>query len=332
MIRKRITTMILLTLLTMLPVISVVMMYHITLCDTMSKMDSKAFGDSCVLYKVSDNATKKEVGKKLEAISDRVSLYTEQKVGKYTVEAIYFNQYYINFPMKSGRFFRKSDLAVGNQVAVIGKNLEKNTYCKNGDTYILLEGKEYEILGVIGYEEETMIDNYIYISLLTADDVVHSSLYTLDIWGETSNASEEFFELLQKGGIKAEELSGMKSYGMAVFPKIMYGRWFFCIFLCDLLCIAVVSVQWIKLQKQEIGVRRLVGASIVDIVSRMTGKYLLYVGISMAISISFCMIEFSGYFRSLMVGYAITLPIVFVLLIVNVISTARTPLEEAIRS
>ena len=58
MIRKRITTMILLTLLTMLPIIFVVMMYHIALCDTLSKIDSKALGDSCVLYKVSDRITK----------------------------------------------------------------------------------------------------------------------------------------------------------------------------------------------------------------------------------------------------------------------------------
>ena len=175
------------------------------------------------------------------------------------------------------------------------------------------------------------IDNYIYINMLAADNVVETSLYTLDIWESNSYASEEFVGLLQNDGIKVKELAGVQSYGITIFPKIMYGRWFLFIFLCDLLCIAVVSIQWIKLQKQEIGIRRLVGGSVIDIVCWMTVKYLLYVGISMAISIAFCITKFSGYLHSLTVGYAITLPIILVILLVNVVSTARTPLEEAIK-
>lgn len=331
MIRKRVTTIILLILLTVLPIISVVMMYHITLCDTMSKMDSGCFGDKNVLYKIADSATKEQITEKVNAIDERVALYAEQKTRDYTIEAIYFNQYFINFPMKSGRFFRKSDLTMENQVAVIGKDLVSNTYSKNGDTCILLNEQEYKVLGVIGYEEETIIDNYIYINMLAADNVVDTSLYTLDIWESNSYASEEFVDLLQNDGIKVKELAGMQSYGITIFPKIMYGRWFLFIFLCDLLCIAVVSIQWIKLQKQEIGIRRLVGGSVIDIICRMTAKYLLYVGISMAISVAFCITKFSGYLHSLTVGYAITLPIILVILIINVASTARTPLEEAIK-
>lgn len=331
MIRKRVTTIILLILLTVLPIISVVMMYHITLCDTMSKMDSGGFGDTNVLYKIADSATKEQITKKVNAIDERVALYAEQKTTDYTIEAIYFNQYYVNFPMKSGRFFRKSDFTMENQVAVIGKGLVSDTYSKNGDTYILLNEQEYKVLGVIGYKEETIIDNYIYINMLAADNVVDTSLYTLDIWESNSYASEEFVDLLQNDGIKVKELAGMQTYGMTIFPKIMYGRWFLFIFLCDLLCIAVVSIQWIKLQKQEIGIRRLVGGSVIDIVYRMTAKYLLYVGISMAISITFCIKKFSGYLHSLTVGYSITLPIILVILLINVITTARTPLEEAIK-
>lgn len=331
MVRKRITTIILVTLLTILPIISVVMMYHITLCDTMSKMDSRCFGDAYVMYKVSDSATKEQITEKVDIIDERVALYAEQKKEDYTIEAIYFNQYYINFPMKSGHFFRKEDLTSGNKVAVIGKNLEKNTYSKHSSTYILLEKQEYEVLGIIGYEEETLIDNYVYINLLAAEDVVDTNIYTLDMWRENSTAAAEFYDFMQADGLKVKELTGTQSYGMTLFPKIMYGRWFLWIFLCNLLCIIVVSIQWIKLQKQEIGIRRLVGGSFLDIVCQMTAKYLLYIGLSMAISIAFCMAKFSGYLHSLTVGYAITIPIMLIILIINVVSTAKTPLEEAIK-
>ena len=331
MIRKRFTTIILMTLLTILPIISVVMMYHITLCDTLAKMDSGCFGNENVLYKVSESATKEELAKIMDNLNERTALYTEEKMEGITVKAIYFNQYYVNFPMKSGRFFRKNDLAVGNKVAVIGKKLEANSYCRDKKTYIFLEGVEYEVIGVIGYEEETIIDNYVYINMLSSEGVIETNLYTLDLWENNSSVTKEFCEGLTQRGLEVEELAMGQSYGMTIFPKVLYGRWFIWLFLCNLLCIAVISVQWIKLQKQEIGIRRLVGGSVVDITLRMTVKYLLYVAISVAVSITFCVIKFSGYLHSLSVGYAITLPVMLAILIVNVISTARTPLVEAIK-
>lgn len=331
MIRKRFTTIILIILLTILPIVSVVMMYHITLCETLSQMDSGCFGDTNVLYKISESATKEALAEKTEALHDRAALYAEQKNEGVTVKAIYFNKYYVNFPMKSGRFFRKSDLTVGNKVAVIGKNLEASCYSRDDKKYILLEGQEYEVVGVIGYAEETIIDNYVYVNMLASENVVKTNLYTLDLWGEKSAVEEEFYNLISVEGLEIKELANVQSYGMTVFPKILYGRWFIWLFLCNILCIAVVSVQWIKLQKQEIGIRRLVGESVIGVVCRMTAKYLSYVGISVIISVVVCVAKFSGYLRSLSVGYAITLPVMLVILIVNVIGTAKTPLVEAIK-
>lgn len=174
------------------------MMYHITLCDTLSKMDSGCFGDKNVLYKVADSVNKKEMSEKVELIGDRVALYAEQKNGEYIIKAIYFNQYYVNFPMKSGRFFRKGDLTVNNKVAVIGKNLEAETYQKSDDSYILIEGQEYKVIGVIGYDEETMIDNYVYINMLEAENVVETNIYTFDIWGEKFFGRQRIFWFYRK--------------------------------------------------------------------------------------------------------------------------------------
>lgn len=328
---KRFTTIVLIILLTILPIISVVMMYHITLCDTMSKMDSGCFGETNVLFKVSDSFATEAMTAKLDMLDDRVALYAEKESEDFTVKSIYFNKYYVNLPMKSGRFFRKDDLIMGNQVAVIGKNLETSTYRKKDKNYIWVDGQEYEVIGVIGYEEETIIDNYVYINMLGTEESLDTIIYTLDIWGESPEVAEEYIDLLFEEGIEAEKLSETQTYGMTVFPQILYGRWFIWLFVCAFLCIAVVSGQWVKLQKHEIGIRRLVGGTVFSITCRMIARYLLYVVISMMISIIFCMVKFSGYFHLLAVGYAITIPVMLAMLIVNSISIIRTPLIEVIK-
>lgn len=85
------------------------------------------------------------------------------------------------------------------------------------------------------------------------------------------------------------------------------------------------------MQKQEIGIRRLVGGSIKNIACQTMAKYLLYVGISIVVSITFCMTEFSGYLHSLTVGYAITVPVMLIILIINIVSVTNIPLTEAIK-
>lgn len=328
--RKRFTTIILSILLTILPVISVTMMYHITLCQTLSQMDSGCFGEQNALYKVT-GCTEKELAEKVDAVNGRVALYAEQKVDEVTVEAIYFNKYYINFPMKSGHFFRKQDLTTGKRSAVIGKSLEKRAYQRNDSTYIDIDGQEYNVIGVIGYEEDTIIDNYIYISMLEAKDLVDTKIYTLDIWGEKSDASDQFYELLSKDGIEVKELSSMQTYGTTILPQILYGRWFICLFLCNLICIVIVSMQWIGLQRQEIGIRRLVGGNMVNIACYIAARYFKYVGISIVISFAFCVTNFSGYLHSLTVGYVIAIPVIAVLLGINIARVAGYPLTEAVK-
>ena len=329
--QKQFTTILFIVLLTILPIISVIMMYHISLCDTMTKMDSGGFGDQIGLYRVSDDTEPEKIVECVEQLSTRTAVYAEQKKEHMTYKAIYFNQYYINFPMKSGRFFQKEDLKAGRCIAVVGKKLEQELYSRQGKSYLALEGMEYQVLGVIGSEKDTVIDRCVYVNMLAADSLVDTRLYTLDIWGEEKNISSHFLKLLQQKDAEAEQLSGEKSYAMSIFPQILYGRWFLWLFLCDLLCILVVSGQWVRLQRQEMAVRRLVGGSTLQMVCLVTGRYLKYAGISISISTVFCVLKFSNYLHALMTGYVAVLPIILVVLVVNVTSTVKTPLAEAIR-
>lgn len=328
--RKKITSLILITLLTIMPIISVVMMYHITLCDTLSKMDSGCYGDMNTMFKLNENQPVESVINSVDALEQKVALYTEQKYDDYKIKAIYFNRYYINYPMKSGRFFSKDDLVYGNYVAVVGKGLQNQVYSRNEKSYIELAGQEYQVIGVIGFDAETVIDDYVYINMFVAEDCVESNIYTLDIWGKEDTSSEKFSDLLQQQGISSEELTTTKSYGMTLVPQIAYGRWFIGLLLCNLLCIVVISVQWISLQKNEIGIRRLVGANIYNIIGYVTVKYLRYVVVSIVISFVLCSINFGSYIPAVVVGYIIILPVMLFIIYISVTKTVKIPLSEAI--
>lgn len=328
--RKKFTTIILITLLTILPIISVVMMYHITLCDTLSKMDSGCYGDANTVYKIEQPESMELITESVDALEQRVALYAEKKYANYKIKAIYFNEYYVNFPMESGRFFRKSDLILENYAAVIGKGMQDFVYTVDNTDYIMLEGQEYEVLGVIGYKEDTVIDNCVYINIFTSEGLVNSSLYTLDIWENDSEVNESFATLLEEKNIYAKELTTTQSYGMTIFPQIMYGRWFLGLLFCNLLCIGVISVQWISLHQQEIGIRRLTGGSVFSIAGYVTKRYFRYAMISMIISVGFCALKFSTYLPAIGVGYAIILPVLLIIINLGVIKAVRIPLSEAI--
>ena len=183
---------------------------------------------------------------------------------------------------------------------------------------------------MIGFDAETVIDDYVYINMFVAEDCVESNIYTLDIWGKEDTSSEKFSDLLQQQGISSEELTTTKSYGMTLVPQIAYGRWFIGLLLCNLLCIVVISVQWISLQKNEIGIRRLVGANIYNIIGYVTVKYLRYVVVSIVISFVLCSINFGSYIPAVVVGYIIILPVMLFIIYISVTKTVKIPLSEAI--
>lgn len=129
----------------------------------------------------------------------------------------------------------------------------------------------------------------------------------------------------------AEQRAGTAAYSESVFVDILYGRWFIAIFVCNLLCIAVISVQWIKRQQREICIRRLVGAKNLQVLGHILAKYILYTVVSMVLSTLICMLAFSEYMYAIFIGYMTIIPVMLVVIIINVFSAMRVPIAEAVR-
>ena len=290
------------------------------------------FGESYTLYSVEDGIKNRDAI--MQAVDDtkaRVAIYMTKQYGKNKVNAIYYNERFVNFPMRYGHFFTKAELKSGKNMAVIGKNLESSIKEQNGNKYIKLNGNYFRVIGIIGYDSDTIIDDYIYISVGQADGITDGNLCTLDIWGKDTGADEQFAENLSENGVLAEQRAGTAAYSESVFVDILYGRWFIAIFVCDLLCIAVISVQWIKRQQREICIRRLVGAKNLQVLGHILAKYILYTVVSMVLSTLICMLAFSEYMYAIFIGYMTIIPVMLVVIIINVFSAMRVPIAEAVR-
>lgn len=330
--KSKFITLVLIVLLTLLPVVSVTMMYHIEQCKAIEGMANGYFGESYTLYSVEDGIKNRDAI--MQAVDDtkaRVAIYMTKQYGKNKVNAIYYNERFVNFPMRYGHFFTKAELKSGKNMAVIGKNIESSIKEQNGNKYIKLNGKYFRVIGIIGYDRDTIIDDYIYISVGQADGITDGNLCTLDIWGKDTGADEQFAENLSENGVLAEQRAGTAAYSESVFVDILYGRWFIAIFVCDLLCIAVISVQWIKRQQREICIRRLVGAKKLQVLWHILAKYILYTVVSMVLSTLICMLAFSEYMYAIFIGYMTIIPVMLVVIIINVFSAMRVPIAEAVR-
>lgn len=330
--KSKFITLVLIVLLTLLPVVSVTMMYHIEQCKAIEGMANGYFGESYTLYSVEDGIKNRDAI--MQAVDDtkaRVAIYMTKQYGKNKVNAIYYNERFVNFPMRYGHFFTKAELKSGKNMAVIGKNIESSIKEQNGNKYIKLNGKYFRVIGIIGYDRDTIIDDYIYISVGQADGITDGNLCTLDIWGKDTGADEQFAENLSENGVLAEQRAGTAAYSESVFVDILYGRWFIAIFVCDLLCIAVISVQWIKRQQREICIRRLVGAKNLQVLGHILAKYILYTVVSMVLSMLICMLAFSEYMYAIFIGYMTIIPVMLVVIIINVFSAMRVPIAEAVR-
>lgn len=330
--KSKFITLVLIVLLTLLPVVSVTMMYHIEQCKAIEGMANGYFGESYTLYSVEDGIKNRDAI--MQAVDDtkaRVAIYMTKQYGKNKVNAIYYNERFVNFPMRYGHFFTKAELKSGKNMAVIGKNLESSIKEQNGNKYIKLNGNYFRVIGIIGYDSDTIIDDYIYISVGQADGITDGNLCTLDIWGKETGAEDQFTEELSENGISAEERAGTDAYTESLFVNILYGRWFIAIFVCDLLCIAVISVQWIKRQQREICIRRLVGAKNSQVLGHILSKYILYTVVSMVLSTLICMLAFSEYMYAIFIGYMTIIPVMLIVIIINVFSAIRVPIAEAVR-
>ena len=177
----RYTTILLLAVFCIIPIVSILMIHHLTLTDTLNKMGSGALGKSSLVIKVDGYDNTDDLTDALSAIKGNSAIYSDVTDENGTVRYMFFNRNYINLPMKEGRFFKASDFTKDNAVCVVGKGRSDEIYEKDGDKFFALDGREYRVIGVLGYESDTVLDDYIFVNMLSAE-LSGSGIFTFDFF------------------------------------------------------------------------------------------------------------------------------------------------------
>lgn len=332
--RIRFTTGLLVVLFCLLPIMMLLMIHHLTLSDTLAKMGTGSFGNSysCISLEEGNDPVQQLISSMDMTNSKYAICLDETLTSGTTIRYIFFNRQYANLPMEQGRFFNRSDFEPDKNAAVVGKNKKGEIYERNGQKYIMVQGIECDVLGVIGYENQTLLDDYIFVNLLAGIEK-NTHMYLIDLFSN-ENADlliKSCLDNMQLQGFSGEVLTVGENYSDSIMPQIYSVRWLIILVVCCFLCLILISGQWIYQQKREICIKRLNGASLQNVIGIIVGRYCLIILVTSLIGILYCNYLYSTYSWLLIQGYIMFLPFIVFFASWTVCTVIKTPIGETIK-
>lgn len=214
-------------------------------------------------------------------------------------KAIFIKGKYNDKPeMIEGSFFKEEDFNKDNKYAVVGKNLLENVVNENEKKYYSIEGSYYEVIGVMGNsKEDTPYDNYVYVnldSLLEKDGSYLNGKFIIDGRLNSNNLFEEITEKYKDTSMSVKKVNRTSSLTEDIIKDNIASK---TKYIIEIVCVLVINTfliteYWIKDRDKEMGIRRVVGATkmeisfrilreliIIGLISYLTG-YLLFLGVT----------------------------------------------------
>ncbi|KHL91306.1 hypothetical protein QW71_35360 [Paenibacillus sp. IHB B 3415] len=98
--------------------------------------------------------------------------------------AIYFNKSTYYPPLADGRYFNDTDFYTNQNLAVIGKNIDKTELLEEkGELYYPFAGRNYKVIGIMGASYSSKIDDTVFVNLdsVISDYSMDSTVYVMNI-------------------------------------------------------------------------------------------------------------------------------------------------------
>ena len=255
-----------------LPLSSSVMINHALTSQTVADMERGFFGKNTYSLAIKNDGFSIKDLLKYTDNNYNFAVYHDYDEN---IREIFYTNKFAYFPMLSGRFFNGEDFASRENYAVIGKKHEKDIFKKNNKQYISVNGEDYQVLGVFGTDTDTVFDNKILTSNKVKGDNKSVIFYIDCFFNDSDNFINSVLENLQASGIKAEPISTEQSVLSGIIPDFLYSRWFGMLIICQLICVILLTFEWINTKKKEIAVKRLLGHSSAAIMISTCSGYIL---------------------------------------------------------
>lgn len=153
-------------------------------------------------------------------------------------------------PMKEGRFFSKNDFNTTVLLAVIGINRKKDLSYFNNQAYYNIDGIEYKVIGILGAEYASPLDNSVFVNRLQN----LSGIYIID---QHNSSFDNITEIT--GAIKIDErFSGFSRFFKVEFINITF---YICSLITVLFMIVNIVFFWILKRQEKIGIKQMLGIS-----------------------------------------------------------------------
>jgi len=259
-----------------------------------------------------------------------------------------------NIPMIKGRFIDGKDIKTNQEVAVIGQDLKEriNTIERNGKEYVSFEGQEFEIVGIMGVEnEENFWNNKLFVnfsSFINAGiNFTLSGDYYLDAGEETQGVFNRIYEYFRESypQIRINEELQDKNLQTPFIKVLMDYHQNIVLILTVVVVLALnifhITDYWLFRRKREMAVRKLSGCTNIRLALRIIFQYIIIVSFAYIIGflayfivIYFNVLSFlhtSIYFSSTIVAYFFTLGVGLLTTIIPIKRMQKIEIRDALR-
>lgn len=253
------------------------------------------YGDDAIHFKFSGE--ERGLGETIDLLKDGAHTDLSLIYDDYESELrqIYIKGKYDSPPMLKGRFLKESDFLKDQKLVVVGKDSLKDIHSENGREYIDIDNEKFEVIGVMGYKTDTILDG---MKVVNADSLMKNYdnlIYILDNYSKSVKfkSHENILEVEKafKDDNLAIEILDINPIGADRILKtnINTSLVFILLIICFLLCNYTISIAWIMHHMKAIGVMKLVGWTDNNIKYYVYTRLVLYsiMGVLLGLGLSF---------------------------------------------
>ena len=253
-----------------------------------------------------------------------------------------------HYPLSEGRYYTAREIEKGKNVILIGRELLTRTQIKNKKRMLTLEGKDYEVIGIVGIQnQQTLWDNRIFMPVTALPEslkkqVNETSDLSMIIYSNSED-SELIIEKLKKigdnfllpfsvqiiGKLKTEDI--LSNIGSAQ-PSIIYiailGYFIAFIYATN------IVLFWVNKRKYEIGLRKAFGYRNTQIIGLIIREMIGFSFLALCISFLLQLLlyytigEIMGYTLKI---YSLNLILGVIMVIVTAILVSIIPLKRILK-
>lgn len=192
---------------------------------------------------------------KLSAEYNDFALYCPMKDSDFIMRGLYIKGEVVTPPMVWGNYFDEYTSYADEPMAVIGSSYEKDIQEKNGKKYYAHNGTDYEVIGIMGTDNDTMINEMVFVNFKSAvwENSVNTG-YVLDVnnRSEINNIGHRLEQLMTGWAdciIALPEESEENMAASLLSRGIVLDTLYIMLVICFSLCTIIITGIWMKYRR-----------------------------------------------------------------------------------